>query len=177
MASVHRERGRESLSEPEAPILWPPDVESWLNGKDPDAGKDWKQEEKGTAEEEMVGWHHRLNGHEFERTLGDSEGQGSPACCNPGAAKSQTRHSNWTREEPGPIDLRAVICCEKLLQSCPTLCDPMDCSLPGSSVCGILQARILEWICHSLLQGIFPTQGLNQHVLHLTCVGRRVLYH
>ena len=51
--------------EAETPILWPPDAKSWLNGKDPDAGKDWGQEEKGTTEDEMAGWHHRLNGHEF----------------------------------------------------------------------------------------------------------------
>ena len=57
-----------------APILWTPDAESQLTVKDPDAGKDWRQEEKGLAEEEMVGWHHRLNGHEFKQTLGDSEG-------------------------------------------------------------------------------------------------------
>ena len=50
----------------EAPILWPPDAKSWLIGKDPDAGKDWRWEEKGMTEDEMVGWHHRLNGHEFE---------------------------------------------------------------------------------------------------------------
>ena len=53
-------------AEAEAPILWPPDVKSWLIWKDPDAKKDWKQEEKGMTEDEMVGWHHRLNGHEFE---------------------------------------------------------------------------------------------------------------
>ena len=58
----------------EAPILWPPYAKSWLTGKDPDAGKDWRQKEKGTTEDEMVGWHHWLNGHEFEQTLGDSEG-------------------------------------------------------------------------------------------------------
>ena len=64
----------------EAPILWPPDLKSWLIWKDPDAGKDWGQEEKGTTEDEMVGQHHQLNGHEFEQTPGDSEGQGSVAC-------------------------------------------------------------------------------------------------
>ena len=63
-------------AEAEAPILWPPDVNSWLTGKDPDAGKDWRREEKGTTEEEMVGWHHRLNGREFEKTLGVSEASG-----------------------------------------------------------------------------------------------------
>ena len=58
-------------------------AKSRLIGKDPDAGKDWRQEEKGMAEDEMVGWHRRLNGHEFNQALGDSEGQGSVACCSP----------------------------------------------------------------------------------------------
>ena len=66
----------------EVPIPWPPDVKRQLIGKDPDAGKDWGQEEKGVTEDEMAGWHHRLNGHEFEQTLGESEGQGSLACCS-----------------------------------------------------------------------------------------------
>ena len=69
-------------AEAEAPILWPPDVKSWLIWKDPDAGKDWRREEKGTSEDEMVGWHHRLNEHEFEQAQGDSEGQRSLACCS-----------------------------------------------------------------------------------------------
>ena len=68
-------------AEAETPILWPLDAKSWLIGKDPDAGKDWRQEEKGTTEDEMVGWHHRLNGHGFKPTLGDSGGQRSLACC------------------------------------------------------------------------------------------------
>ena len=67
----------------EAPILWPPDAKSRLIGKDPDVGKDRGQEEKGEAEDEMAGWHHGLNGHDFEQTLADSEGQGSLACCSP----------------------------------------------------------------------------------------------
>ena len=71
----------------EAPILWPPDVNNWLTGKEPDAGKDWRQEEKGVTEDEMVGCHHWLDGREFEQTLGDSEGQGSPACCSPWSHK------------------------------------------------------------------------------------------
>ena len=65
------------------PIFWPPDVKCWLTGKDPDAGKDRRQEEKGTTEDEMVGWHQWLNEHEFEQTLGDGEGQGDLACCSP----------------------------------------------------------------------------------------------
>ena len=68
--------------EAEAPILWPPDAKSGLFGKDPDAGKDWGQEEKGATEDEMVGWYPRLNGREFEQTPGDSEGQGSLVCCS-----------------------------------------------------------------------------------------------
>ena len=69
--------------EAEAPILWLPDGKSRLIRKDPDSGKDWGQGEKGTTEDEMVGWHHRLNGHEFEQAPEDSEGQGSLVCCSP----------------------------------------------------------------------------------------------
>ena len=67
----------------ETPILWPPGAKSWLIWKDPDAGKDWGQEEKGTTEDEMVGWHHWLNGQEFEQTPGDGDGQGGLVCCSP----------------------------------------------------------------------------------------------
>ena len=84
--SILKEINREySLTdaETEAPILWPSVVKSWLIGKDPDAGKDWGQKEKGTTEDEMVGWHHRLNGHEFEKTVGGGEGPGSLVCCSP----------------------------------------------------------------------------------------------
>ena len=74
-------------AEAETPILWPPDVKSLLIGKDPDAGKDWWQEEKGMTEDEMVGWHHWLNKHEFEQALGVGDGQGSLACCIPWSCK------------------------------------------------------------------------------------------
>ena len=67
----------------EAPIFWLHDAKSWLIGKDPDAEKDWEQEEKGATEDEMIGRHHWLNGREFEQTLGDGEGQGSLVCCSP----------------------------------------------------------------------------------------------
>ena len=67
----------------ETPILWPPDVKNQLNRKDSDAGKDWWQEDKGMTEDEMVRWHHRLNGHEFEQVLGHGVGQGSLVCCSP----------------------------------------------------------------------------------------------
>ena len=68
-------------AEAETPILWPPDVKNWLIRKDADPGDDWRQE-KGMTEDEMVGWHHRLNGHEFEQAPGDGEGEGSLACCS-----------------------------------------------------------------------------------------------
>ena len=71
-------------------ILWPPDAKNWLLGKDPDAGKDWRQKEKGTIKDEMVGWHHRFSGHEFEWGLGDGDGQGGLVCCGHGVAESET---------------------------------------------------------------------------------------
>ena len=74
---------RRTDTEAETPLFWTPDVKNWLIWKDPDAGKDWGQEEKGMTEDEMVGWHHQLNGHEFEQAPGDGEGQGILACCSP----------------------------------------------------------------------------------------------
>ena len=97
--------------EAETPILWLPDEKSWLLWKDPDDGKDWRQEKRMT-EDDIVGWHHRLNGHEFEQAPGVGDGQGSLVYCN-----------------------------------------PMDCSLPGSSNHGIFQARVLEWVAISFSRG------------------------
>ena len=84
-------------AEAETAILWPPHAKSWLIGKDPDAERDQGQE-KGTTEDEMVGWHHRLNGHEFEWTLGVGDGQGGLACCNSWGRKESdmTERMNWT---------------------------------------------------------------------------------
>ena len=85
-------------AEADVPILWPPDVKNWLIGKDPDAGRDWGQEEKGTAEDEMAGWHHWLDGHEFEWIPGVGDGQGGLACCNSWGCKESdtTEWLNWT---------------------------------------------------------------------------------
>ena len=83
-------------TEAETPILWPPDAKSWLIRKDPNAGRDWGQDEKGTAEDEMAGWHHQLDGHESEWTPGDGDGQGGLACCSPWGCKSRPRLSDWT---------------------------------------------------------------------------------
>ena len=82
----------------EVPILWPPDAKNWLIWKDPDARKDWRREEKGTTEDEMVGWPHQLNGHEFEQAPGVSDGQGSLACCSPRVRKESdtTERLNWS---------------------------------------------------------------------------------
>ena len=88
---------RRTNVEVETPVLWPPHAKSWLIGKDPDAGKVWGQEEKGTTEDEMVGWHHRLNGHGFGWTPGVGDGQGGLACCNSWVAESDmTERLNWT---------------------------------------------------------------------------------
>ena len=83
----------------ETPIPWPPHAKSWLTGKDPDAGRDWGQEEKGTTEEEMAGWHHWLNGHEFGWTAGVGDGQGGLACCDSwGLKELDTEWLNWLTE-------------------------------------------------------------------------------
>ena len=86
--------------EAETPILWPPDAKSWLIWKDPDVGKDWRREEKGTTEDEMVGWHHQLNGHEFGWTPGVGDGQGVLECFSPWGRKQldTTEWLNWTEE-------------------------------------------------------------------------------
>ena len=87
------------------PILWPPDAKSWLIGKDTDAGKDWGREEKGRTEDEMAGSHHWLNGHELEQTSGDTERQGSLACCSPWGCKEldMTEQLNWTELDLWPF--------------------------------------------------------------------------
>ena len=108
-------------AEAETPVLWPPHVKSWFIGKDPDAGRDWGQEEKGMTEDKMAGWHHWLyDGREFGWTLGDGDGQGGLACCNSWVAKSRTRLNDWT----------------ELNWNCRPL---------SSSAHGIFQARILKW--------------------------------
>ena len=111
-------------AEAETPILWPPDAKNWLIGKYPDVGKDWRWEEKGTREDEMVGWHHWLNRHEFESTLGVGDGQEGLVCCIPWGLKEldTTEWLNWTVWQPTgfllpqtlhiPSCLRALACTE-----------------------------------------------------------------
>ena len=97
LKEISPEYSLEGHAEAEDPILWPPDVKSWIIRKDPEAGKDWRQEEKRTTDDEMVGWHHRLNGHEFEQAPGVGDGQGSLACCSPWVHKEldTTEQLNW----------------------------------------------------------------------------------
>ena len=88
----------------EALILWPPDMKTQLMGKDPDAGKDWRQEEKGMKEDEMIGWHHWLNGREFKQTLGDGEGQG---CACPWGSQ-RVRHDWVTEQQQGVLSYQII---------------------------------------------------------------------
>ena len=94
----------------EATILWPPDAKSRLIGKHPDAGKDWRQKEKMTAEYEMVRQHHWLNGHELGEISGDGKGQGGLVCCSPWGAKSQTWLFDWTTITINLIEENSPIC-------------------------------------------------------------------
>ena len=93
---------RRTDTEAEALILWPPDVKNWLIGKDPDAGKDWRWEEKRTTEDEMVEWHHWLNGHEFEQAPGDGDGRGRLACCSPWGHK-ESNITEWLNNNNNKI--------------------------------------------------------------------------
>ena len=117
----------------ETPIPWPPHVKSWLIGKDSDAGRDWGQEEKGTTEDEMAGWHHQLDGREFEWTPGVGNGQGGLACCNSWGCKESdmTERLNW-------IELNWTICF--LLQSYAP-----ETSSPQSSKTQILPCYFSLW--------------------------------
>ena len=97
-------------------VLWPPDEKSWVIGKNTDVGKDWEQEEKEVTEDEMVGWHHWLNGHEFEQTPGDSEGQESLACCTSWGCR--VRHILVT-EQKQMYNTISRTYCEQLSKSSP----------------------------------------------------------
>ena len=174
-------------AEAEAPILWPPDVKNWLLGKDPDAGKDWRRKEKGTTEDEMVGWHHRLDGREFEQAPGVGDGQGSLVCYSPCSHKESdtTEPLNWTSQVAGgikpsppkslgpywePIALgpTGVINCTPLVwvSSRGVFCNsrfcnnPMDCSTPRFPVLHYL-LEFAQTQVHWVSDATHPSQFLS----------------
>ena len=155
---------RRTDAEAETPILWLPEAKNWLIWKAPDAGKDWRQE-KGTTKDEMVGWHHQLDGHEFEQAPGIGDGQGSLVCRSPWGRKEldTTERLNWTD----------ILCALSRVQ---LFCNPMDRSPPGSSVQRIFQARILEWVVISYSRRSSRTRD-QTYVSCISCIGRRILYH
>ena len=123
-------------AEAEILILWPPDAKNWLVWQDPDAGKDWGQEEKRMTEYEMAGWHHQLNGHGFGWTLGVGGGQGGLACCGSWVQRESdmTEQLNWTPWYSGSMFLSFTNQFRSVAQLFLTLFDPMDCSTPGFPV-------------------------------------------
>ena len=155
----------------ETPILWPPDVKSWLIGKDSDAGKDWGQEEKGTTEDEMAGWHHQHDGHEFGWTLGVGDRQGGLACCNSWGRKESDPNGrlNWT-------ELRDITSyCMLSAQSCLTLF-----AIPWTAA---HQAPLfMEFSQQEYWSGLpVPPPGELPHPgiepVPVSCIGKWILYH
>ena len=181
-------------AEAKTPILWPTDAMNWLIGKDHDAGKDWRQEEKGMTEDEMDGWHHWLYGHEFEQAAGVGDGQGSLVRCSPWGHKESdtTEQLNWMLPKlqldgQGKVvkigrlycffNFLTISACSAIYYLFPFitinfhciiaytvvvvkllshvwLFDPIYHSLPASSVHGISQAKILEWVAISSSRGL-----------------------
>ena len=110
----------------EALILWPPDVKNRLTWKDPDSGKDLRQEEKRMTEDEMVGWHHQLNGHGFRWTPGGGDGQGGLACCSYGVAKNQTRLTTELNWNFGDLNGKEI---QKTRDMCISIAESLHCTL------------------------------------------------
>ena len=140
-------------AEAEAPVFWSSDVNSQLIGKVPDAGKEWGQKEKRASEDEMASWHHWCNEHELGQTSGDGKGQGGLVCYSPWCCK-ESDTTGWLNNKNN-----IVLCWVLVAQLCPTLCDPMDFSPPGSSVHGIFQAKSLEWVAILYLQIVKNCNG------------------
>ena len=137
----------------ETPILWLPHAKSWLIGKDPEVGRDWGQEEKGTTEDEMAGWHHRLDGMGLGELVMDREAL--RALIHGVAESDRTERMKWTELKPSVSHKLFAGCCYCLVsQLCLTLCNPVDCS-PRDSSWGFSRHNIGVG-CHALLQATFP---------------------
>ena len=157
-------------AEAEAPILWPPDVKSWLIWKGPDAGKDWRCE-KGMTEDEMVGWYHWINGHEFEQALGAGDGQRGLACCSPWGHKEldtteQLKNSNkilpLNHFPPAARNSHSML-------KMPNLFLPQDLCITILSAWNLSSQKIFTWLVHlfySFLYTSLPRSGL---LWHPTC--------
>ena len=150
----------------EAPILWPPDAKSQFIGKDPDAGKDWGQEEKGMTDGEMVGWHHWLSGHEFEQTLGDSKGQGSLVCCSPWGCKKSDTTEHLNNNEP--IRWTLLITCFKGMTDKRTMKKqntefPFETIVPKRLV--LLQIGSLLFSCSVIPNSLWPHEPQHTRLL------------
>ena len=175
----------------ETPVFWSCDANSWLFGKVPDAGKDWGQKEKRASEDEMARQHHWCSGHNLGR-LQEMVKDREAWCAVHGVAKSQTHQGDWPTTKYllwknvclgllptlwlGCLFSQVLICmscsccCAFQSLSCVQLCDPMDCGSPGSSVHGILQARILEWVAIPFCRGSSPPRDWT----HISCIFRNV---
>ena len=141
-------------------ILWPPDVKNWHIGKDPDAGKDWKREEKGVTEDQVVGWHHQLNGHEFEQAPGVGDGQESLACCSPwGRIESDTiEQLDWTDDRQMNYLILDLFAVGRGLREKRSLewewSSPAK--WPGFESCWCYLPAMWPWVCHRPFQSVDP---------------------
>ena len=145
-------KGNQSYAE--APILWPPEVKSWLIGKDPDDGKDWGQEEKGMTEDEMVWWHHQLDGHEFEQAPGVGDGQGNLVCCSPWGCKvghDWVTQLKWRAQLSADSELQLLYFVESPASEIKLLCRFHSFNIRGEcvlciySMCWIYKSSLIVW--------------------------------
>ena len=153
----------------ETPVLWPPHAKSWLIGKDSDAGRDWGQEEKGTTEDEMAGWHHRLDRHESGRTPGVGDGQGGLACCD-----------SWGRKESDmTVWLHFSLLCIGEGNGTPLRCSCLENSGDGGAWWAAVSEVAQSWTRLKQLSSSSKYVGPSQirDRIHVSCIGRWILDH